>query len=318
MANAPDSDHSSFWRRIHGKLLLLLVIMLVPTFLIQAYVYYDTFRSRRTEELQANLELARAAAKAFDSFLRNVLDEEFVVGLALTSSQPLSHEDQDRILSESQAVHSILRSISWVTPQGSIIASSNHNFLGIDITDRPYFQQIVAGREWTISDLLISKAVGTPSFSINRAVRGKSGELLGIVSGTVFPDRLGEILGVERSKGGAVSLVDSQGMLVYRHPTIEVKWEERDWTKLFPTIVEDALKREENTGSVFTPFEGKNRIFALAPVASIGWLAGAGRTEEMAMAAITSTLMPQSIIFLFITLAAFAAALILSRYISSP
>ena len=33
-------------------------------------VCYDTFRTRQAEELQANLELARAAAKAFHAFVR--------------------------------------------------------------------------------------------------------------------------------------------------------------------------------------------------------------------------------------------------------
>ena len=103
----------------------------------------------------------------------------------------------------------LLRSISWVTPQGSLSRSSNPHFLGIDITDRPYFQEIVAGRDWTVSDLLISKAMGTPSFSINRSIRGKSGELLGVVCRYISPTGW-DMLAIERARGGAVSLVDGR------------------------------------------------------------------------------------------------------------
>ncbi len=318
MANAPDSKHSGFWQRIQGKLVLLLLVLLVPTLSIQAFLYFQTLQVRKAEELQANLEIARTVGKAFENFVQDALCYESAIAIAATASSPLSPTDLTRLLEQSVRDIHPMRDCYWFSPQGRVLASSTPGAVGMDGSDRSWFKEITAGRDWVISDLLHSKLTGGPSFAICRGIRNQDGELLGVVVAAIDPDRLDAVLAVERAKGGAISLVDSRGMLVFRHPQLNPTWEERDWTKLFPGIVEDASKGKESTGAVFAPFEGKNRIFALAPTASCGWLAGAGRTEEVAMAAITSTLMPQVMIFLLITLAAFGSALILSRFISSP
>lgn len=72
MTSTLDPRHlrSRFPLGIQGKLILLLLTLVVPTIAIQAYVYYDRYQTRRAEELQANLEIARLVAKAFDSFVQ--------------------------------------------------------------------------------------------------------------------------------------------------------------------------------------------------------------------------------------------------------
>ena len=69
MANAPDSNHARFWQRIQGQLILVALVTLVPILLVQAYVFREWYETRRNVELQANLQVARAAAKAFDNFV---------------------------------------------------------------------------------------------------------------------------------------------------------------------------------------------------------------------------------------------------------
>jgi light-regulated signal transduction histidine kinase (bacteriophytochrome) len=86
-----------FWQTLQAKLILPLAFLFIPTLLIQAYVYKERFKALRAEQLQANLEIARAAAKAFDSFVQDVLHLELSIGLAFTSSQTLSDEDKNGI-----------------------------------------------------------------------------------------------------------------------------------------------------------------------------------------------------------------------------
>ena len=75
MASAPDSNRSRFWQRIQGKLILLLLTLLLPILLILAHVYHGILENRRTEELQSNLELARAAAQAFETFVNDIIHQ---------------------------------------------------------------------------------------------------------------------------------------------------------------------------------------------------------------------------------------------------
>src|SRR5271169_201080 len=93
-----------FFRSIQGKLILLLVILIIPNFFILTYMYYDRFQSRRAEELQANLELARALSMNFETFFQDILIDELLIGTALTSSQPLSNQDQNRILAKARTM----------------------------------------------------------------------------------------------------------------------------------------------------------------------------------------------------------------------
>ncbi len=80
------STDPGFWKSIQGNLIfLLLLLLLIPTILIQAYIYHERFQTRRAKELEANLEVARATARSFEIFLRDVVRSELVIGLALTT-----------------------------------------------------------------------------------------------------------------------------------------------------------------------------------------------------------------------------------------
>ncbi len=61
----PDttSVHGKFWQRIQGRLVLLILVLLIPTLIIQGYIYYYTLKTRRAVELQTNLEIARVVSK---------------------------------------------------------------------------------------------------------------------------------------------------------------------------------------------------------------------------------------------------------------
>lgn len=315
MTALQDSSRSRFWQRIQGKLVLLLLVLLLPMLLIQGYTLYDRFQIDRTAELRANLELARAVAKGFETFVQDILQQELIIGLALTSSQPPTKEDIERILVESRSGHSAVAAFAWAEPNGTLVAASDPRFVGIDFSDRKHFKDIVAGREWTVSDLVISKATGEPRFVVMRAIRNDRGQLLGIVVANIAPDLLDTVLKIERSEGGAVSLVDGNGMLVFRHPSINPTWEQRNWLKDYPKYAE-VFKGKEISESYFAPYQKKNRLIANVPVMSIGWAAGAGRTEEVAMAPIISQLILQAGLFLGIALAAAVTALLFSRSIA--
>src|ERR671925_690275 len=66
-------------RSIQGTLLLLLLVALVPVLLVQAGIYYNSFKTRRAQELQANLELARAVAATFEAYVQDILRQEVTI-----------------------------------------------------------------------------------------------------------------------------------------------------------------------------------------------------------------------------------------------
>ncbi len=303
-------------RGIRGRLILLLLIVLIPILLIETFVYYRTFEARKSEELRANLEVARAVAKNFDTFVQDIARSELVIGLALTASRPITDGDRNRILDNFEADNPAVRSVFWVDPDGFIVASALRSYIGLDVSDRAYFKEIIAGRDWSISELILGRATGKLTFTICRGIRNEQRKLLGVVAVSIEPDRLDSVLGVDRSKEAGISLVDNKGMHVYRYPFIEYTMEQRNWLKRYP-MLEDSLKGKDVLTSIISETTGKRRLVAFTPVSSMGWVAAAGRAEEEVMKTIAATLRFQAGLVFLVTLVVFGAAAAFSRPISN-
>ncbi|MGE5842882.1 MAG: cache domain-containing protein, partial [Deltaproteobacteria bacterium] len=303
-------------RSIRSSLVLLLLFVLLPMLAVQAYMYYESYQQQRTSALQDNLEIARALSKAFDSFVQDVIHQELAIGVAITSSQPMTSEDITRLLKTSRDYDAV-RDFTWMNTQGDAIYSGNPSVVGRNYSDRSYFREIINGREWAVSELLISKATGHPVFGISRGIRDDKGALLGVVVAMILPDKLAYRLGVERSQRGALSLVDRKGMLVFRHPNINPTWEERNWLKQYPEY-EEVFKGQEIAKTIYAPFEGKDRLVGIVPISSLGWAAGAGKREEDVTGPIYNSLAQSALLFLSISLVAFFIAAAFARRITAP
>jgi PAS domain S-box-containing protein len=299
---------------IKKRVFLLLLIVFVPFLLLEVHVFYNWFQKRKGMEMQANLELARAVAINFETFLQGLIRDELALGLALTGSQPLSDKDRDRILDALAADNPAIRGIFLMNPAGVVIASSLRSYIGFNLADRSFFQNVAEGQDWAVSELIVGRATGKPAFTVSRAIRA-DGTLLGVVAASIEPDRLSSLLGVHRSKDAGLSLVDSKGMHVSRFPPTEYTWEQRNWLKLYP-ILEESLKGREITAAVTSGVTGKRRLVAFVPVSSVGWVAASSRAEDDVTAAIFQILMPQIGLTLLLTLIAAIAAVGLSRPIT--
>jgi len=306
-----------WWTSIQGRLLLLLLCILIPVLAIQGYIYYNSYQKQRASEFGANLEIARAVAKTFESFVKDVLHQELAIGLALTSSQPMALKDITRLL-ESSRDYTAVRDFTWLNPQGHAIYSSDPDIIGRSYGDRSYFREVANGREWYVGELVTAKTTGLPVFGISRGIRDGKGALRGIVVAAIVPEKLEAHLAIERRKGGGFAVVDHKGMLVYRYPAIHTTWEERNWLRQYPWF-EKVLKGEEIVNlRTFAHFEGKTRLLSATPLSSIGWAVTAATREEDLTGPILSSIAKSALLFLFVLLAAFFFALAFSRKITSP
>ncbi len=90
-------------------LLLILAVALVPILLIQGFIYRSHFETHRQQEMQANLELARASALVFEAFVQDVLHQEAALGRAITSARFVSSEEVNAILLSSSQEYGAVR-----------------------------------------------------------------------------------------------------------------------------------------------------------------------------------------------------------------
>ncbi|HSR12817.1 MAG TPA: hypothetical protein VLS90_15345, partial [Thermodesulfobacteriota bacterium] len=135
-------------RSIQSRLGLLLLFILLPVVGFQAYTLFENFHSRRDSAIQSNMEMARAVARTFESFVHDIVHQETVIGLSLTSAQRMTSGETARLL-ETHRDHPGLREFSWVSPRGDVVYSSNPVVVGQNLGERNYFREIVNGREWS-------------------------------------------------------------------------------------------------------------------------------------------------------------------------
>lgn len=315
------NGHTAFRRivpaTVRRTLLLVLLVALVPVLLVQAVLHYNRFQEARAQELESNMEVARAIGGTFDAYVDHILSQELALGVALTSPEPHSNLQITRLLTESLRGYPSLRYYSWVGPDGRVMASSQSSVVGMDVGDRAYFRQIAQGKEWVVGDLMIGRVVGEPTFAVARGVRGTGSELLGVVLATVIPDQLGDVLGVQRSGRSDIAITDSQGVEVYRYPEASLSWEQRSSSSASP-FVSRALSGEEVGAVGASPLDGRETMMALVPIRSIGWVASASHAVDEAMAPVFEDVVQDFGLLLAVAGFSLVTALLASRYLTTP
>ncbi len=302
---------------VRRTLLVLLLVAILPALILQAGLHYNHFQEERAQELEANLEVARAVGTTFDAYTDHILSQELAIGVALTAPQPPDATQMTRLLKESLLGYPSLSYYVWVNPTGRVIASSSSDAVGLDLNDRSYFRQIVQGRDWVVGNLLIGKLTGEPTFAVARGIRDEDGTLLGVVAALADPDRLGDVLSVQRSGRSGIAIMDGQGHLVYRYPEVALTWEQR-MSGADSSPVRDALLGEEVGSTSTSAVDGRETMMALTPIRSIGWVATASHAVDEAMAPVIEDLAGDFLLLLMVAAFSVVVALLSARYLTTP
>jgi PAS domain S-box-containing protein len=209
----------------------------------------------------------------------------------------------------------MLTSFSWISPEGLILVTTDPEIENRKTGPPGLVAKILSGEEYGVGDLHVSPYTGEKMFTIGRGIRDPSGNLLGIISCLCVADKLDPLLAVPRSKGTAISLLDSKGIHVYRYPRMEYSPVGMSRLERQP-VIRHALEGNEAAAEVSGPKE-ERRLAAFVPIPSIGWVAASSRDKHEVIAIATRTLLPHVVLMLLVTLAAFGTAVILSRPIST-
>jgi len=304
-------------RSVSGRLIFILLIVLIPIFLAQAGLYVHRLQEQQARAYRADLDIARATAIAFDAYMKDVLRQELLIGIVLTSP-PRPHDQANKILGASAGTYASIREFFWVEPGGQVAASSNPQIIGVDVRERDYFQQIERGQEWVVSDLLQALVGGDPVFVVARGVRDDRGTLQGMVGATILAPKLGTLaLPLELSGQRAINILDRQGKLVYLRPERELTWEQRGLLS-DNLLVQRALAGQEATGALGSLIDSLERMGAVVPVRTIGWAISASVPVSEAAAPFLQDLYTEVAILLIVAGLSSLAAVIISRTITVP
>ena len=92
-----------------------------------------------------------------------------------------------------------------------------------DISDRAYFQEIINGAEFSLSDPVESRATGKTIFVAAHEVKNGQGQLLGVVAATILLDTFNEVAAdIKIGEAGYAWMMDSTG-LIFAHPNEDIR-----------------------------------------------------------------------------------------------
>jgi PAS domain S-box-containing protein len=303
---------------IGARLFLLISLGLLPLLLLLGWSYHRRYEARRALALQNELEVALGVATAFDNYIDGVHHTSSAVGQAILAF-PFEKERTTRLLAITVASCPTIRNLSWVNPEGRVLASSMPEIVGRDLSVHPYFQRIMAGESWAVSDLTRTGiAVQAPTFVIAAAIRDAAGSLRGAVIAGIEPELIGELTLIpKRPADGAYAIFDRQGVLVYRSPDVPHTWEDRIRWRDRDSLLQRVLATgQAQTGIV--RLLGEEWISARVPMHDLGWVAGAGQPVKSAFAPVQRAQRQDAALAYLVAALALLLAYLLARTIADP
>ena len=149
----------------------------------------------------------------------------------------------DRLLSDIAHQVAWIKTFSVADPDGRIVCSSNPQAVGVDISDRVYFQQAVRTGQYVLSDYAVGRLNAVPMLVALYPLYRPDGSLASVLVGVLNSVWISRLAGtVSEGTRRAVLMVDGTGAVLTHHPD-PGNWAGRDF-KSHP-LVRTMLARPE-------------------------------------------------------------------------
>jgi diguanylate cyclase (GGDEF)-like protein len=250
---------------VRARLVLVALIVVVPLMLDRVHILEGS-RARQIEAASAELAtVARRGAQAQREMMK------MVEGALRTAASVYVHASAlgrpCALLDGGFKVNLPgLGNISVVGKEGRVMCSTLPILVGVDITDRHYFHDALAKREFVLSNYVIDKADRAPSIVAAFPTSIISPDVEAVIVTSIALTWLEELVGrVQTSSGMTVSLIDGAGAVLAVKPEVDNSGTAR---AVIDQVV--ATAGEEAAGSVQSGNSPVGFMFASARVPGTG------------------------------------------------
>lgn len=257
-------------KSLKTKILAVIVPIICIALILVAYINHHKAKGFLEVEFEkyslANLE--KTQAKLDDTFTVHI---ERLKGFSQSSdilSQDINKQKEyiKRIAKQFNEYSMIFRT----DEKGNAHTSNN---VTTSIADREYFQSIMSGSDYAISDPVVSKADNQTSIVFAVPLKNDSGHIIGTFGGTFPIDSLQELVAdVKIGKTGYASITQNDGLFI-GHPSDEL---------VFKSTVDDVgipeLKtayekaKEGNSGITRYKYQGEERFTFYKQLQTKDWI----------------------------------------------
>ncbi len=299
---------------IRARLALLAVILVAPLMLERIRSLEDT---RGKQIAQATAEFTTVARHSADAQREVISSVETIL-----KSEAFIRASAGGVSRSCDVLRASLpTSLPWIRTlliagqDGRIQCSTNNMYVGLDMSDRPYFQQAQETGRFVLSDFLLSRPLQTPTVMAVYPVSALSGEPDAVVLATVNLEWMSKIMNNLGGRSGiSAVLVDSAGT-VLAAPADQRSAVGRplDNMPLMSAIADMALRSNKDEGSLsFTAVDGSRRAVSFIRIAGTNARLIASIDEDKVSAAVSRDIrtayLQLAFVVVFVLLGALIAA----------
>jgi diguanylate cyclase (GGDEF)-like protein len=199
---------------IRARLIVLALLAIAPL-MVERVHGLEQARVARTERANSDvIELARRGAESQREIIYSVRSLLQIVS-RVYAKVPLDSPSCNQYLADLTTNIPWIRDLSVASPNGQIKCSTQPLALGLNVSDRPHFQNALNSREFALSDYMISRANDVPGMVATFPAIKEDGSLNGVVMAVINLQWIGDLAATAAEhSGAAVLLLDSTGTLV--------------------------------------------------------------------------------------------------------
>lgn len=204
------------------RALLLVILALVPAALVQMLLEAEARDERRAQVSEQATQLSRMVAGQQSRTLEGV--EHLLTAMAaheaIRTATP--NAECNAYLARLLAQYPRFTALNSFDLNGRMVCSATPVTSGVSITDRPYFQAVLAGATFAVGDFTQGRGTGQPTLHMARPLRNGTGALLGGLIVGLSVDWLNNDLATMALPAGAsAAIIDRNGIVLARTPSPE-------------------------------------------------------------------------------------------------
>jgi two-component system, cell cycle sensor histidine kinase and response regulator CckA len=304
--------------RTSTRLLLLLLPMLAA--MLATSVWHARLRFRDARDAVSARNAAAAAELSARLQVRASEARALLTGVAeALSTDPAAVERNDAVLAEVLSRSSRGFNDLWMSDADGVVTARarSTSTRGIRVSDRPYFQQVMATGQFVVSEPLIGRSTGKWGVVFALPILPvDGGRPIGVVSVSMRTPAFQALLDLPLPAGSHVTLTDSSGRIVHR--TLDA---DRYVGTLRPAT--DSILRQVSQFGVASVdrvsiIDGIRRMSTHRRVDGTRWIVSVGVPTASAMATVRREMMIELAASLTTMLLAVTLALIFARRVSAP
>jgi diguanylate cyclase (GGDEF)-like protein len=245
---------------IRARVLVLVALAITP-------LLFDRIRLLQTERADrieaASQEALGLAHRGIEAQQQIVLAARSVLQVIARGYAAGSPGSCDRFIAQASADVPWMKSLLMIGRDGRVSCSNFPNTVGLDLSDRAYFQQALRTGDFVLSEYLFGRLQRAPTIVAALPVRGPDATISGVIATGIDLEWIGRLgNAITDRKGMSALLIDGNGVVLARHPRSE-PWLGRSFADL--PLVKAMLASPSDTITA-AGLDGKRRIHGFLQV----------------------------------------------------